>query len=148
MHPTEEKIWRLLPPLEKLSGDAGAVALARTAAGNLRHLIGTGVFGTLAGPSLALMQIIASDQVMRPADRAVAKVLLAALDSDLKYAKLSNAEISVRSGFSSSKVRTSLRRLIDVGYFRSIAPSSEEWRDSDHTLKYEPQFDCLSRIPD
>src|SRR5258705_9958452 len=118
MHHTEEKISRLLPVLEKLSGDAGAVALAGTAAGNLRHLIGTGVFGTLAGPSLALMQIIASDQVMRPADRTVAKVLLAALDSDLKYAKLSNAEISVRSGFSSSKVRTSLRRLIAVGYFR------------------------------
>ena len=82
---------------------------------------------------------------MKNSDRAVAKVLLTAFDSGLGCTKLSNAEISVRSGLSTSTVQTSLKLLIAAGYFRSIAPSREEWRDSDHTLKYEPQFDCRNR---
>jgi Winged helix-turn-helix DNA-binding len=144
MHPTEEKIWQLLPALEKLSGDAQTVAFANAAADSLRQLVATGVFVTLlVDQPLALMQTIENDQNVKNSDRAVAKVLLTAFDSGLGGTKLSNAEISVRSGLSISTVRTSLKHLIAAGYFRSIAPSREEWRDSDHILKYEPQFDCL-----
>ncbi len=42
--------------------------------------VGTGVFSALTDRPLALMQAIANDQNMRPADRTVAKVLLAALN--------------------------------------------------------------------
>ncbi|MHC6154799.1 winged helix-turn-helix domain-containing protein [Bradyrhizobium elkanii] len=142
MHPTEEQILRLLPALEELKGDdAGAVTFARAAADNLRQLVGTGVFGALTGRSLALMRTIANDQNMRPADRTVAKVLLAALDSRSGCTKLSQPEICHRSGLSRSMVRSSLRRLADSGYFAVIEPSPEEWLDGDHVRRYRPQFE-------
>ena len=63
MHPTEEKIWRLLPALEKLRGDAQTVAFAHAAADNLRQLVANGVFGTLlVDQPLALMQTIENDR--------------------------------------------------------------------------------------
>ena len=141
MHPTEEQIWRLLPALEKLSGDdARAVAFARAAADNLRHLVGTNVFGALAGSSLALMQTIANDQNMRPADRTVATVLLAALDSRLGCTKLSQPEICQRSGLSRNIVKAAIKRLTDAGYFAVIEPALEAWQDGDHVRRYRPQF--------
>jgi Fic family protein len=87
-------------------------------------LVATGVFVTLlVDQPLTLMQTIENDQNVKNSDRAVAKVLLTAFDSGLGGTKLSNAEISVRTGLSTSTVRTSLKHLIAAGCFRSITPS-------------------------
>lgn len=87
-----------------------------------------------------MMQVIANDQNMRPADRTVAKVLLASLDPRRGDAKLSQPEICRRSGLSLSTVRRSLRRLADAGRFVVIEPSPKEWRDGDHVRRYRPQL--------
>lgn len=141
MHSIEEQICLLLPALENLShDDGGAVAFARAAAHNLRHLVATGVFGALTGPSLALVQAIASDQDLRSADRAVAKVLLAALDPERGDARLSQPAICQRAGLSRSTVLRSIRRLAEAGYFVVIEPSREELFNGDHARRYRPQF--------
>lgn len=87
------------------------------------------------------MQVIANDQHMRPADRAVAKVLFAAIDSRRGDAKLSQPEICRRSGLSLSTVRRSLRRLAEAGRFVVIEPSPKEWLDGDHVRRYRPQLE-------
>jgi hypothetical protein len=142
--PIESQIWRLLQALEKLNGDADIIELAGMADDSLRRLVGTGIFGSLTGRPLALMQHVKGDPKMRESDHDVAKALLFAFDPKLNYAKLSNPEISVRTGFGVGKVRTSLKNLTAAGYFRSIPPSEREWNNGDHTLKYEPQFESLS----
>lgn len=142
--PIELQIWRLLQALEKLNGDADIIELAGMADDCLRRLVGTGIFGSLTGQPLALIQTIESDPRMRELDRAVAKALLFAFDPELNYAKLSNPEISVRTALGVGKVRTSLKNLTAAGYFRVIPPSEREWNNGDHTLKYEPQFDAVT----
>lgn len=140
---TESQIWRLIQALEKISGDSEAASLARAATETLRQLVGTGIFGSMAGRPLALMQVIASDPKIKEADRIVAKVLLGAFDPDLGYASLSKPQISARTGFSVSKIRMALRRLVEAGYFVAIVPTKKEWDDGDYAIKHQPCFDAV-----
>jgi hypothetical protein len=137
-HPTEMQIWRLVASIQKLRGNSQAMKFAETAADNLRKLVGTGVFGSLTGPQLTLMRSISNDAALNDSDHAVAKALLMAFDSQLRYVKLSNSEIVSRTGLSSSTARAALKRLVAAGYFRASAPTEREWADSDHTTKHEP----------
>ncbi|RZN07597.1 hypothetical protein CWO91_26730 [Bradyrhizobium genosp. SA-3] len=142
MHPTEHEIWNLLRLLSKID-DGEAAAFADAAAENLRRLVGTGIFGSLAGPPLALMQVITNDPAMKESDRIVAKVLLTAFDPGYGHARLSKHQMSIRTGFSVTKVRTALRRLVEAGYFIAVPPNKKEWDDGDFTVKHQPCFDAL-----
>jgi hypothetical protein len=142
MHPTEQEIWNLLRLLSKID-DGEAAVIANAAADNLRSLVETGIFGSLTGPSLALMEVIANDPAMKEADRVVAKVLLTAFDPDHGYARLSKPQMSVRTGFSVSKVRSALRRLVEAGYFTAIPPTKKEWDDGDSAMKHRPCFEVM-----
>jgi hypothetical protein len=142
MHPTEQEIWNLLRSLSKFD-DGEAAAFANAVAENLRGLVETGIFGSLTGPSLALMEVIANDPAMKESDRRVAKVLLTACDSVTGYASLSKQQISIRTGFSPSKVRIALRRLVEAGYFIAIAPTKWERRNGDSAIKHRPNFEMI-----
>jgi hypothetical protein len=141
MHSTEEQIWRLLRALEKVKGDAHAVALAESATDNLRRLVATGIFGSLEGAPLALMRTIEADGKSTASDKLIARTVLMALDAKSGWAQLSIPAISLRTGRSVSAVRASLRRLVAAEYFRAIPPSEKEYADGDHTMKYRP---CLA----
>lgn len=84
------------------------------------------------------MQIM-SDQNMKPADIAVANVLLAAFDTKRGDAQISQPEICRRTGLSLSKVRGALRRLAASGRFVVIEPSGKELYDGDHSRRYRPR---------
>lgn len=146
MHPTEQEIWNLLRLLSKID-DGEAAAFANAAAESLHRLVETGIFGSLTGPSLALMQVIANDPRIKESDRIVAKVLLTAFEERLGYTSLSKPQISVRTGFSVTKVRTALRRLVEAGYFIAIPPTKKEWDDGDFTVKHQPRFDAVGCQP-
>lgn len=142
MHPTEQEIWNLLRLLSKID-DGKAAAFADAAADNLRRLVGTGIFGSLTGPSQALMEVIANNPAIKESDREVAKVLLAACDPAHRYANLSKQQISIRTGFSVTKVRTALRRLVEAGYFIAMPPSKKEQDDGDAAIKHRPNFEVM-----
>lgn len=144
MHSTEQEIWNLLRLLSKID-DGEAAAFANAAAENLRRLVETGIFGSLTGASLALMQVITNDPEMKESDRIVAKVLLTAFDPEHGYARLSKPQMSIRTGFSVTKVRTALRRLVDAGYFIAIPPTKKEWDDGDSAIKHRPCFEVMER---
>lgn len=86
-----------------------------------------------------LMQEIANDQNMRPADRTVAQVLLGSLDTKRGDAQISHPEICRRTGLSLGKVRGALRRLAAGGYFAVIEPSGKELYYGDHARRYRPR---------
>lgn len=138
--PIEEQIWRLVQALEKINDNREATAAASAATANLRQLVATGVFGSLTGSALALMQVIVRDPRMKDADRIVANALLTAFDPGLGYASLSKPQICARTGFSESAVRLSLRRLVAAGYFVATQPTQAEWAAGDTALRHRPQF--------
>lgn len=141
MHATESEIWNLLRLLSKID-DGEAAAFANAAAHSLRRLVETGIFGSLTGPSLALMQVITNDRAMKESDHMIAKVLLTACDPVHGYASLSKPQISIRTGFSVTKVRTSLRRLVESGYFTAVPPK-KQWDDGDSAIKHRPNFEAV-----
>jgi hypothetical protein len=143
MHPTEQEIWNLLRALAKIE-DGEAATFADAAAENLRRLVATGVFGmALTGKSLELMQVITKDPAMKDADQVVARVLLSAFDPDVGYAALSKPQLVLRTGFSASKVRLALRRLVAAGYFVAIQPTLAEWNAGDTALRHRPSFEAV-----
>ncbi|MBR0993982.1 hypothetical protein JQ580_24995 [Bradyrhizobium japonicum] len=142
MHPTEQEIWNLLRLLSKIDDGEGA-ALANAAAENLRCLVETGIFGSLAGLPRALMEVIANDPAMKESDRRVAKVLLSACDPVDGYVSLSKQQISIRTGFSTSKARIALRRLVGAGYFIAVSPTKWEHSNGDSAIKHRPNFEML-----
>jgi hypothetical protein len=142
MHPTEQEIWNLLRLLSKID-DGEAAAFADAAAGNLRRLVETGIFGSLTGQSPALMEVITNDAAMKETDRIVAKVLLTAFDPADGYARLSKPQLSMRTGLSVSTVRTVLKRLVAAGYFIAIPPTRKEWDDGDSAMKHRPCFEVM-----
>lgn len=140
MHQTEQEIWNLMRLLSKIE-DGEAAAFASAAAENLRRLVETGIFRTkLTGEFLELIQIITSDPAMKEADQVVAKVLLSAFDPDAGYTALSKRHLVLRTGFSESKVRLSLKRLVAAGYFVATQPTQAEWDAGDTALRHRPQF--------
>lgn len=142
MHPTEQEIWNLLRVLSKID-DGEAAAFANAAAENLRCLVETGIFGSLTGPSLALMEVIANDPAMKESDRRVAKVLLTACDPVDGYASLSKQQISIRTGFSTSKARIALRRLVEARYFIAVSPTKWEHDNGDSAIKHRPNLEMV-----
>ncbi|WP_409188480.1 hypothetical protein [Bradyrhizobium sp. RDM4] len=143
MHQTEQEIWNLLRSLAKIEGGEAAT-FASAAAENLRRLVATGIFGTaLTGNSLELRQVSAKDPAMKEADQVVASLLLSAFDPHAGYAALSKPQIVLRTGFSASKVRLSLSRLVEAGYFVSTQPTEAEWNAGDTALRHRPNFEVL-----
>ncbi|MBR1366348.1 hypothetical protein [Bradyrhizobium ottawaense] len=143
MHPTEQEIWNLLRLLSKID-DGEAAAFASAAAENLRCLVETGIFGSLTGRPLALMEVIANDPAMKESNRRVAKVLLTACDPVDGYASLSKQQISIRTGFSTSKARIALRRLVEAGYFIAVSPTKWEQSNGDSAIKHRPNFEMMA----
>jgi hypothetical protein len=140
MHQTEQEIWNLLRSLANIK-DGEAATFAKAAAENLRRLIATGIFGTAqTGRSLELIQVITRDPAMKEADLVVAKALLSAFDPDAGYAALSKPQLVLRTGFSESKVRLSLKRLVGAGYFVATQPTPAEWNAGETALRHRPQF--------
>ena len=86
-----------------------------------------------------LMQAIRNDQNMRPADRAVATVLFASLDTKRGDAQISQPELCRRTGLRLGMVRGAIRRLAAAGYFVVIEPSGKELYYGDHSRRYRPQ---------
>lgn len=142
--PTEVQIERLLQALDQITGNDDAARFAAAAGENLRRLIGTGVFEpSLTGQLLALMQVIADDSKLKEPDRVIARALLTAFEPDFGCARLSKPQLSARTGFSTSKVRMSLRRLIQAGYFLAMRPTAREWDEGDFTVRHRPRFEMI-----
>jgi hypothetical protein len=143
-YPVESIVTKLLPLLHRLPGDEQIRSFAAGAAESLMGLVDAGAFSMKDQPnaSAELMEAIAQDPRLNGADCVVANLLIGASNKRTPHARLSYAEISQQSQFSIGAVRSSLKRLVDAGYFRVIRPSPHQIAEGDSGLSYEPQFDA------
>lgn len=136
-YPVETVVERLLPTLFRLEGDA-----AKCARESLIQLLDSDAFSLAGHPTACAENLaaISDDQRLTGIDYVVATTILSAFSDRTGSARLSLSEIGERSRVGLGQVRSSLRRLVQTGYFSKLRPTQWELMHGDSRLQYRPCF--------